>query len=321
MSEHLHTEHLDAGSLAALRSLELRARQAVEGVMAGMHRSPLQGVSVDFAQHRPYVGGDDTRFLDWKIYGKTDKLYIKQYQKETNLDLQLLVDCSGSMAYASREARGQAWRKYDCAATIAAAMAYLALHQADRVALTLFADATRAATRLSNRHGHWRTIVQALADTAVDVREEAHDADAATVGEQTARVFDHAAAKLGRRSLIVLISDLFDPPQAIERGLALLRHHRHDVIVCQVIDPAELDFPFRSASEFVGMEAEGRVNVDPSALRKFYLAEMTQHLDRVDEVTRRFHFDHLRLTTDQPLSAVLSLFLARREAAINKGKK
>lgn len=320
MSEHLHTEYLDASSLAALRSLELRARQAVEGVMAGMHRSPLQGVSVDFAQHRPYSAGDDTRFLDWKIYGKTDKLYIKQYQKETNLDLQLLVDCSGSMSFASRQVSRQPWRKYDCAATIAAAMAYLALHQADRVALTLFADQTRAATRLSNRHGHWRTIVRALAETAVDVHENERDA-ADVVVQQTVRVFDHAAARLGRRSLIVLISDLFDPPEAIERGLALLRHHGHDVIVCQTLDPDELDFPYRTVSEFVGLEAEGRVNVDPSVLRKFYLQEMRQHLDRVDEVTRRFHFDHLRMTTDQTLSAVLTLFLARREAAINKGKK
>lgn len=319
MSDQLHTEYLDASSLAALRSLELRARQAVEGVMAGMHRSPLQGVSVEFAQHRPYVGGDDTRFLDWKIFGKTDKLYIKQYQKETNLDLQLLVDCSGSMAFGSRQVGGRAWRKYDCAATIAAAMAYLALHQADRVALTLFADETRAATRLSNRHGHWRTIVAALAGTEVDVREAGAEADPG--GTPMAKVFDHAAARLGRRSLIVLISDLFDPPEAIERGLARLRHRRHDVLVCQVLDPAETDFPYRTASEFVGLEAEGRLSVDPSALRKYYLEALRDHLDRVDRVTRRLHFDHLRLTTDQTLSAALSLFLAQREAAINKGKK
>lgn len=286
--------------------------------MVGMHRSPAQGVSVDFAQHRPYVGGDDTRFLDWKIYGKTDKLYIKQYQKDTNLDLQLLVDCSGSMGFASRYINDMPWRKYDYAATAAAAMAYLAIHQQDRVALTVFARTPQAATRLSNRHGHWRTIVQSLAETEIDIHK-AQD-DESERGADLQRLFDHAAAKLARRSLVVLISDLFDDPAVLERGLAQLRHHRHDVIVIQILDPAELDFNYRRGSEFIGLEGEGRLPIDPAALRKFYLEAIHRHLDAVEKLTRRFHFDHLRLTSDESLSAALSLFLANREAGIAKGR-
>ncbi|MEX0887355.1 MAG: DUF58 domain-containing protein [Phycisphaeraceae bacterium] len=330
--------YLDPHLLATVGPLDLRARMAVEGLMTGMHRSPMQGFSVEFAQHRPYAFGDDPRFLDWKVYARTDKLYLKQYQQETNLDMLLLIDASGSMGYGSglHRTRGgganQAdrtrgatyqWRKFDHAATLVAAMSYVALRQQDRVGVVVFDDEIRAATRLSNTQGHWRTIVEALEQTRI-----AEHPDPATppatlpAGDGTERasvfasLFDRVVARLTRRSLVVLVSDLFDDPDLLERGLARLQHRRHDAIIFQTLDPAERDFPFRSPSEFVGLEGEGRLPLDPAALRRHYLDAMQAHLDRVEQVARRFHFDHLLLDTAKPLAPPLSHFLAKRAAAI-----
>lgn len=291
----------------------------VEGLMTGMHRSPYQGFSVEFAQHRQYAPGDDTRFLDWKVYAKTDKLYLKQYQKETNLDMLILVDASGSMAYSSGAKRSAVWRKYDHAASLAAAMSYLALKQQDRVALSLFNDSVRRATRMSNRQDHWRSIIDALIEPDELADADRPSGDNATHTTDLMTVLERVLAKLTQRSLIVLISDLFDDTDALERGLAQLHHRRHDVIVMQVLDPAELEFPFRSPSEFVGLEAEGKINLDPAALRKAYLDVFGEHLRSIEQATRKYRFDYLRLNTNQPLGPPLSHFLARRAAAIAKG--
>lgn len=161
--------YLDPQTLAAIKTIELRARLMIEGLMSGQHRSPQQGISVEFAQHRPYSAGDDTRFLDWKIYGKTDKLYLKQYQQETNLDLVVLLDCSGSMGYTSlnrpRQGWTHDWSKWNHGSCVAAAMANIALRQQDRVSLTLFADRVINGSRLSNAQNHWKTIAQLLQHT------------------------------------------------------------------------------------------------------------------------------------------------------------
>lgn len=327
---HTHN-YLDPRTLAAIGPIDLRARMIVEGMMTGMHRSPMEGVSVEFAQHRQYTPGDDTRFLDWKVYGKTDKLYLKQYQKETNLDMVVLVDVSGSMRYSStrgligtgspRAAAGHNWSKYDHAASLAAAMCHVALRQQDRASVVTFSDNIRVATRLSNSNSHWRTIVEALSQS------EPHGpagVDGDAISEETAtrtslgRVFDQAVARLGRRSLVVLISDLFDDVQVIERGLARLKFRRHDVIVLQTLDPAELEFQFRGPSQFVGLEAEGRMNLDPQALRSAYLESLQKHLDQVEKITRRFQFDYMLLNTSEPLGPALSHFMARRGATTGK---
>jgi uncharacterized protein (DUF58 family) len=322
-----HT-YLDPATLAAIRPIELRARWIVEGLMTGMHRSPYQGFSVEFAQHRQYAPGDDIRFLDWKVYARTDKLYLKQYQKETNLDLVLLVDGSGSMAYGSDSVRSTAasssWRKYDHAASLAAAMAYLALRQQDRVGVVLFDDKLRNATRMSNAQDHWRSIVEVLSSEPVDPSEArgGTDEQGNPLGRKTdlTTLFEQVNARTTQRSLIVVISDLFDTADALERGLARLHHRRHDVILLQVLDHAELDFPFRSPSEFVGLEGEGRLQLDPHALRKAYMDALQRHLRGIEEVARRFRFDHLLLDSSQSLGPPLSHFLARRSARLSKGK-
>jgi len=318
-------KYLDPQTLASIAPLDLRARMIVEGLMTGMHRSPMQGFSVEFAQHRQYAPGDDTRFLDWKVYGKTDKLYIKQYQKETNLDMLILVDTSGSMEYSSLSRQQGMWRKYDYAATIAAAMAHLALKQQDRVGLVLFHEDIQRSTRISNAQDHWRTIVDALGSADIAGSRDVHHYSATRAGSMRdtqssilGRLFDRIVAKVPRRSLLVLISDLIDDPVELELGLAKLHHRRHDLIIFQVLDRNELEFPFRQPSDFVGLEAEGRLPLDPAALRRSYLEVVGGHLRNIEQVARRFRFDYLLLDTSKSLGPPLSHFLAKRAGAISK---
>lgn len=306
--------YLDPHILAGIASLELRARLVVEGLMIGMHRSPYRGFSTEFAEHRQYTYGDDIRHLDWKVFGRTDKLYLKQYHEETNLRLIVLVDVSGSMGYGARAN----WRKYDFAATLAAALTHLALRQHDRVRVALFAGGLLAETALSNAHDHWRAVV-GLLTSASDLTPE-EETDPETRGTDLARLFDQVTAKLTHRSLVVVVSDLFDDHQALEHGLARLYHRRHDTMIFQTLDHAELTFPFRSPSEFIGLEDEGRLKLDPSALRRLYLETFERHLGQVAVIARRFQFDHLKLDTSETLGPPLSHFLAKRAALIGKGK-
>jgi len=347
------TSYLDPHTLARIGSLEMRARMIVEGLMSGQHRSPMQGFSVEFAQHRQYVPGDDLRFLDWKVMAKTDKLYLKQYVRETNLDLMILVDISASMGYTSgtrftgprnelmnegkpasgagRNTKGQlpgagGWRKIDHAAALAVAVAHLALMQADRVALSVFADEVHQSTRLSNNTHHWRGITQALVDAELVGLPEGKAApktkptdDSIQGRTNLTAMFDQMTAGLQRKSLVILISDLFDDAEAIEQGLAKLKHRGHDAVVLQVMDPAELTFPFRSVSEFLGVEGEGRLPLDPQAIRAAYLDVVNTHRAAVERACQKFHFDHMLLNTSEPLGAPLSKFLARRASMISRG--
>lgn len=329
--------YLDPQTLAAIKTIDLRARIIVEGLMSGQHRSPQQGISVEFAQHRQYTPGDDTRFLDWKIYGKTDKLYLKQYQQETNLDLVVLLDCSGSMGYTSltadRPGWTARWSKWNHASCVAAAMCNIALRQQDRVSLTLFADDIITGSRLSNASNHWKTVAELLqraelvgGEQGTGAGDRGGSSDKApdsrtpdSAGHTNLEtVIDRTVARLTRRSLVVVVSDFFDDPAHVESGLARLHHRHHDVILLQVMDPAELDFNFRDASEFVGMEGEGRLPLDPAALRRAYLDVVQEHLRGLERAARKFDYDYLLLKTSDALGPPLSHFLARRSALIGK---
>ncbi|MEX2672502.1 MAG: DUF58 domain-containing protein [Phycisphaeraceae bacterium] len=300
-------DYLRPETLVQMEGIELRARHVVEGVMTGMHRSPYFGYSVEFAQHRPYSTGDDLRRMDWKVFGRTDKLYIKQYQQETNLDLLLLVDASGSMQYGSKLGEGRnakVWRKFDHATSVAAAMSYLALQQQDRAGLIVFADGILNMVKPSNSRGQWRSIVNALSTQPVDKPTE------------TGRVFEQVLAKLQQRSLIVVLSDLFDDVSSLGAGLARMFHRRHDVMLLQTLDHTEMTFPFRDAQRLMGLENEGRLDVDPKALREAYLKEMHDHVHAVRQQARRFHFDHELIDTSKDVGPPLSHFLARRAARL-----
>lgn len=320
----------------------------VDGLMTGMHRSPMQGFSVEFAQHRQYVPGDDPRFLDWKVMAKTDKLYLKQYVRETNLDMMVLVDVSASMEYTSgarflghkpksdmmnqgkppsgagRDFKGtppKGWRKIDHACALVVALAQLSLNQADRVGLGVFADDVKRSTRLSNSQGHWRDITQALVESETVGEPSKAKASADTIKGRTdlGVVFDRLLAQLRRKALVVVISDLFDDIANIERGLARLRYRGHDALIIQVMDPAELTFPFRSVSEFSGLEGEGRLPLDPHAIRKSYMEVVEQHNRAVAKTCQKFQIDHLLLDTSEHLGPPLSHFLAKRTAMLSRG--
>ena len=258
------TLYLHPQTLARLGTLELRAKMIVEGVMSGMHRSPYHGFSIEFAQHRAYAPGDDLRHLDWKVYGRSDKLYLKQYEQETNLDLMLLVDASGSMAFGTRSFASAAgtgvttspdgrvqWSKFDHATATAAAMSYMALRQGDRVGLNVFADKLVGGAERSGAQGQWRRIIDALSTHPVNQPTD------------FLRAIDQAMAKLTNRALFAIISDFYTDPAAIRTALARLRHRRHDAMLFQVVDEAEMTFGLDEVAPFEGFEGEGRLRIDP----------------------------------------------------------
>lgn len=318
--------YLHPQTLARLRSFELRARMIVEGISSGMHRSPFQGFSVEFAQHRAYSPGDDLRHLDWKVFGRTDKLQLKQHQQETNLDLVVMVDASGSMNYGSRsfaEASGSGrraspdgrenWTKYDHATALAAALSYITLHQGDRAGLVVFADDVRVATRHYSTMSAWRMIVGALSAAPMDPENRGRKTD-------FARAVEQALAKTGNRRLIAVISDFFFDIEQLRAALARIRHAGHDVMAFQVMDRAELTFDFTDTAPFEGLEGEARLRVDPRAIRAGYLDAVRRHVEAVEKTLAGFHFDYQLVDTHDWLGPPLASFVARRNAQIKRSK-
>jgi uncharacterized protein (DUF58 family) len=311
--------YLAPETLAQLAPFELRAKMIVEGVMSGMHRSPYQGMAVEFAEHRQYVAGDDPKHLDWKVFGRSDKLYIKQYQQETNLDVVLLIDASASMGYGSLDVkpgwggttasrREAKWTKFDHATALATALSYLCLQQQDRVGVVVFADEVRTLLKRSNAHGQWRRIVSALGMEPVEATTD------------LAKVTDQVLGKISNRALFIIVSDLFDDRESIRQALARFRHRRHDVVLLNTLDRQEMQFSFTQAAPFRGLEDEGRLRVDPRALRQAYLDALGAHLDDVARITRGFGFDYQRVDTHDSVGPPLAYLLARRGAILKRSK-
>jgi len=290
-------KYLNPDVLKAISGLELKARLIVEGFVSGMHRSPFHGFSVEFAEHREYVPGDDIRFVDWKVYGKSDRYYIKQYEEETNLRCWILVDTSESMEYGGQSG---GMSKIEYARHAAAALAYLVTQQQDAVGLCLFDDELRTVMRPAASAGHLRSLIHRLAETPTGGR----------TGIGTA--VNHAAEQIGRRGIVVLISDLLEQPDAILSAVRRLRHHNHEVILLHVLDHDERTFPFERMTRFEGMESMPAALADPAALRKQYLAE----LDGFTRTLRRGCLgtaaDFVEIDTRTPLDVVLSSYLASR---------
>lgn len=306
MSETLtdYRQYLDPRTLARISGLDLRARLVVEGLMTGMHRSPYQGASVEFAQHRPYVAGDDIRHVDWKVFGKTDKIYLKQYQEETNLHLICVVDASQSMGYGSVKGGSATWTKYDHATAIAASLAYMAIQQQDSVGLAIFDQVLARYFKPSNSPGTWKTVVNEL---QVIPRWNKTD---------TGKILDQLAEKLHHRSLIVVISDLFDDIDSILQGLRHLRYKKHEIMMFQILDPLEIDFPFDGATMFKGLEDSGELLTDPKALREGYLEQLRLFTDELKQLCRAMRIDFQRFSTGDSLDVPLSQFLATRSASM-----
>ncbi len=289
--------YLDPLNLAKVRSLELQARLIVEGYLSGLHKSPYHGFSVEFAEHREYVPGDDIRHMDWKVYGRTGRFFLKQYEEETNLICWLLLDISESMHYGSHKVT-----KYDYACLTAAALSYLILHQQDSVGLVTFDNQVRQFMRPSSQASHLKQIVHVL-NNGSGVEKT-----------QLAPIFHDLAERINRRAIVGVISDLFDEPDDLLAGLKHLRHKRHEVVVFHVLDPAEMDFPFQEATLFRGMEQMPELLTDPRSLRDGYLNELKAHLHAVQAGCREQNIDYVPLRTDQNLGVALSAYLAQRLA-------
>jgi uncharacterized protein (DUF58 family) len=289
--------YLDPQVLARLQGLQLRARRIVEGYVAGLHRSPYHGFSIEFAEHREYAAGDDLRYLDWKVFGRTDKYYLKQYEEETNLVCYLVLDVSESMQYRSA---GAALSKLAYAQSTAAALAYLVLQQQDSAGLVTFDREIRALVRPASNPSHLKDLLHVMEQTAAE-RKTA-----------TGPIFHELAERFKKRGIVVVVSDLFDDVDAMLAGLKHLRHRRHEVVLMHVLDPAELDFPFEQVTLFRGLEQMPHVLVEPRGLRRAYLAEFQNYLHRLKRGCRAHQIDYVLLRTDQSLEVALTGYLASR---------
>ncbi|QDT60364.1 VWA domain containing CoxE-like protein [Stieleria bergensis] len=279
-----------------IRRLELIARRVVEGSLAGMHRSPYFGQSIEFLQHRQYHTGDEMRHIDWKVYARQDRLHIKQYEEETNLRLTLLVDRSASMAYGEGESN-----KFDRAASIASSLAYLALRQKDACGLVTFdTDVRDVLSAKANQHQLAR-ILSRLEATGADGRT-----DLVKVAKQVGQA-------LPRRGLVVIISDLLGIDSLVD-GMRVLRSRGHDVALFHVLHDDEVDFPFDGATRFEGLETEDFLNCNPRALREGYLQALGEFLNKTRQACGRLSIDYLQSRTSEPLDALLAKFLSHRLA-------
>lgn len=289
-------DFLSAESMRKLEALAVRSRYVVEGFRAGTHASPLKGASVEFADHRPYVKGDNLRSIDWKVFGRTERHYVKRYEEETSLRVQIIIDLSGSMGYASP---GQP-TKYLYACRVAAALAYLISRQQDAVGLTLYDHRLREQVPARGGARHLRLIAERLAAHAPGGRTN--------TGEAL-----HALAEiLARRGLIVILTDLFDDEAAVFRAVAHFRKKLHDVILLQILDPFELELPLEQATEFVDMETGEKLELDPALGRAAYKAALQADIDVARERCARMNVDYRLVSTAQPYDDFLRQYLSDR---------
>jgi uncharacterized protein (DUF58 family) len=286
---------IDPQFFATLEDLELIARTAVEGFLQGLHRSPYVGFSVEFASHREYLPGDDLRHLNWKLYGRQDRLYVKQYDAETNLDLHLLLDWSGSMTTGSGKVSK---RRY--AQILVAALAHLALMQRDAVGVTLFADRILEHIPPRAKSNQLDEILEALVTTALRPHTE------------SATVLHEVAGLMPRRGLVVLVSDLFYPEDELFSGLDHFRYQGHDILIFQVLDALERRLPVEGAIRFQDLETGAELVTRAEEIRPAYQAAVEDWLTRLDQECRTRALERVTLTTDEPLDQALYNYLARR---------
>ena len=285
--------HPDA--IKRISRLELRARNIVEGFLSGMHRSPYFGQSVEFLQHREYVPGDDLRHVDWKVWARQDRLYVKQYEEDTNLRCTLLVDVSNSMEYG----RGPL-SKYEYACTIAASISYLVLKQNDAVGCVTFDERVRTKIPIRSKRNHIQSVIESL-----DINRPRDKTD-------MYGVFRSVAESTPRRGMIILVSDLLADQQGLIRGLRLLRQRGHDVLVFHVMDDDELEFPFSGPTRFEGLESLDHLNCNPRALREGYLEALHEFLENTRRMCAHNTIDYALVRTSEPLDAVLATYLSNR---------
>ena len=287
---------LDPDTLAKLANMNLVARLVVEGFISGLHRSPYKGFSVEFAQHREYSPGDDLKHLDWRVYARTDKNYVKQYEEETNLKAYILLDSSGSMGY-----RSSGLSKFEYGCYLAASLTYLMIRQQDSVGLVIFDKVIRNLIPPKSTPTHLKVILEHL--------------EKVRVGELTnvSKVFHDLAETIRRRGLIIIISDLFDDPSSVLSGLKHFRHRRHEVIVFHILDQEEVNFPFNKMAIFRDLETNDKIQVDPKSIRQEYLDQMADFLAAYKQGCYESNIDYMSVNTSVPLDLCLTSYLTRRQ--------
>ena len=295
MDTTLPESFLDPQAISKAEALGLHARFIVEGFMAGEHKSPYRGFAIEFAQHREYAPGDDTRHLDWKVLGRTDRYYIKQYEQETNYVAHLLLDGSESMKYGSGKLSKLHYGKM-----LAACLAYLIMHQRDAAALALFDTVVRDYVPRSDQRASIHNLMSRLA-----AFEPARQTNVGAVLHDMAR-------QIRRKGMVIIISDLFDDEQGILDGIQHLRFGGNEVIVFHTMDPYELEFPFVGLVEFEGLEGHPNILTRPGELRQSYLREVEGFRRRLREGCERNHCHYVPVNTAQPLPEMLSGYLAFR---------
>jgi uncharacterized protein (DUF58 family) len=298
MPSDARASFLDPETIARLGSLDLKARTIVEGFLAGLHRSPFKGFSVEFAEYRQYLPGDDLATLDWKVYGRTDRHFIKKFEEETNLDCHILIDVSKSMGYASKSIT-----KLQYSSFLAAALAYLMNRQRDAVGLITFDDRIISLLPASARSGHLTSVLLTL--------------ERLTLGHRTdvAKPLRDLAEAIRKRGLVVLISDLLDEPERVLEGLKHFKFRGTEVIVFQVLDPAELRFPFETTARFRDVETSEEVLAVPSVVRDQYLEAVAELQQRYRRELQGAGIDYVPLDTSVPLeNGLMSYLMTRRRA-------
>jgi uncharacterized protein (DUF58 family) len=292
-------QFLDPAVIARLGTLELKARTIVEGFLSGLHRSPFKGFSVEFAEYRQYIHGDDLATIDWKVYARSDRYHVKKFEEETNLDCHLMLDVSGSMGYGSK-----GLTKLEYGSCLAASIAYLMNRQRDAVGLIAFDDRIVDMLPASARPGHLRALLLSL--------------DRLRVGKETdvSKPLHQLADSLSKRGIVVLISDLLDDPEAVLRGLKHVQFRGTDVIVFHVLDPDEIDFPFERATRFEDLETTEEIMAVPGLVREHYLRQMGSLIDRYKRELGVTGIDYQLLKTTDPLELALLAYLSTRARKI-----
>lgn len=291
------TVSFDPTSLAKYGRLSMVARTVVEGFLTGVHKSPYKGFSVEFAEHRQYYPGDEIRHIDWRVFGKTDRYYIKEFEEETNLKAHLLVDASGSMGYA-----GQHLSKFQYAQYIAASLAYLMLHQLDAVGL--MTHDTQVRTMLPPRASskHLLYLLDALEKT--------------TPGGETSMgpIWHELAGQIKRRGMVIILSDCFDRIELLLRALRHFRFKRHEVILFHILAPEEIEFPFKKWTQFRNLEVrDHKLLVDPQRLRKEYLQNFNAFCTQLKDKVGQMQIDYHQMRTDEPIDRALGIYLTKRQ--------
>ncbi len=287
---------LDPDTLRQLQHCSVTSRALVEGAMTGSHRSPYKGLSTEFADHRQYVKGDDLKRLDWRVYARTERYYIKRYEESTNLKAYVLVDSSASMAY-----RSDGVSKYEYACHLAAGLAYVVIKQADCAGMVLFGEKIEDYFPPRSSLSHLRAMLDALSRYTPAKRTN------------TASALHGMAELIKRRGLIVVVSDLMDEPDQVIKGLAHFRQKRHDVVVLHVLDDHELNFPFEKVATFRDMESGEKIRIAPKDLKEDYGKELEAFIAQYKRACYENNIDYVTINTRTPHATFLSAYLTRRE--------